>query len=53
MANNYKGIIFDKLKNKKQESIVPEWMNEERKEKEMTNEQKRILERIRGNNNKS
>lgn len=25
MASNYKGIVFDKLKNQKKKSIVPEW----------------------------
>lgn len=29
MANNYKGIIFDKLKGKEKEEKLPEWFNKE------------------------
>ena len=29
MSNNYKGIIFDRLKNKKIEANTPEWMDKD------------------------
>ena len=52
MANNYKGIIFDKLKNQKKEinkkeKLVPEWFGKEYKE-ELTDETKRMLDYVNG-----
>ena len=54
MANNYKGIIFDKLKNKpsmpyrKKQSVEPEWLNKEIKKEENTNEEvERLYKQIR------
>ena len=54
MASNYKGIIFDKLKNKpqmpyrKKQAIEPEWLNKEIKKEENTNEEvERLYRQIR------
>lgn len=47
MANNYKGIIFDKLKDKKVEK-VPEWFGKEIKEEDLlTDEERRWIESIK------
>lgn len=46
IVHSWKDIY--ELKEAKQ-ADVPAWMNEERKEKELTDEQKRILAKIRGN----
>lgn len=43
MANNYKGIIFEKLKNKKVEKL-PSWFNEKQKSTEATKEEKKEME---------
>lgn len=45
ISNNYKGIIFDKLKNKKTNNI-PNWFNENNDSKEMTDKEKEELENI-------
>lgn len=51
MANNYKGIIFDKLKNKptyKKQAVEPEWLNKEIKKEENTNDEiERLYRQIR------
>ena len=51
MANNYKGIIFDKLKNKstfKKQNVEPEWLGKEIKKEENTNEEiERLYRQIR------
>ena len=44
MANNYKGIIFDKLKNKKQKSeTIPNWFEKDIKEQQMTIEEQQEM----------
>ena len=45
MASNYKGIIFDKLKNKPK-VIKPEWQNKEIKKEEMSKEELAEIEEI-------
>lgn len=51
MANNYKGIIFDKLnKFKKQENNLPEWFDKEIKEEETSDEVKELLKYVNGEN---
>ena len=53
MGNNYKGIIFDKLKGKtKKEADVPSWFNQEIKEQEMSEDAKRIYKEITGHDYK-
>ena len=47
MANNYKGIIFDKLKDKKVEHL-PEWFGKEIKEEDLlTDEERKWIESIK------
>ena len=52
MANNYKGIIFDKLKNKPKQAQVPSWFDNppQEEEEKYTEEEQRIYDYIRGNN---
>ena len=45
MANNYKGIIFEKLKNKKVEKL-PSWFNENKKPAKATEEEKQEIEEL-------
>lgn len=45
MANNYKGIIFDKLK-KQVKRKEPEWVGKEIKEEYLTDEQVEIMEKL-------
>lgn len=45
MASNYKGIIFDKLKNKK-EPIKPEWMDKEIKAEKLSPEEQKEMEQL-------
>ena len=45
MANNWKGIIWDKLKNKKEEQL-PEWFGENIEEIKITKEDREELERM-------
>ena len=48
MANNWKGIIWEKIKKEKQ-SEMPNWWDKEFKERERTDEeQKQLEELIRG-----
>ena len=48
MANNYKGIIFEKLKNKsKGQNKVPDWMDKEIKKENCENSQNEIEEILR------
>ena len=44
MANNYKGIIFDKLKKKKREN-VPSWFNKKNKVEKLTIEEQAEIEK--------
>ena len=48
MANNYKGIIFDKLKNKnkKAERKLPEWFNKDIENQEATKEDKEEMQKL-------
>ena len=45
MANNYKGIIFDKLKNK-QKQIIPKWFNQKIEREEPTEEELEEMKEI-------
>ena len=48
MANNYKGIIFEKLKDKsKKQNKVPDWMNKEIKKETCENSQNEMEEILR------
>ena len=47
MANNYKGIIFDKLKKQKQvERKAPEWVGKKIEEKYLDDEQEALMEKL-------
>jgi len=45
MANNYKGIIFDKIKNLKNDNR-PQWLGKKVEKQELTNEEKEEMERM-------
>ena len=50
MANNYKGIIFDKLKNKpkRKQGIEPEWLGKEIKKEKFSDETERLYREVFG-----
>ncbi len=52
MASNYKGIIFEKLKNKPKKTNKPSWMGKEYTENTATNEEiEEVLKTIGGEKN--
>lgn len=54
MASNYKGIIFDRLKNKtagsKKVNVVPEWLGKDIKKGDFSEETERLCREVFGNN---
>ena len=44
MSSNYKGIIFDRLKNKKPNAKKPEWFDKENNVEEITKEELKSME---------
>lgn len=53
MANNYMGIVWDRLKNQKTKHDVPDWFDKEIKnDEEMDDETRRIFDEITGLNKK-